>query len=176
MIFKALVRQWQAFRTFMKSSHNHQTFTPVYRLVEIAQNDEGDYIVTIQIINKSVIFKARPEELLANDDSVDLFSPRDIRTLTYLGYLGINAPKYKVLAKRLLENDNQLVFLLKKKGEKHIIAKTAAEISKESDLLKSLDAKDAQMIGYAAAAEHFHVEQQQKTALIAEARGTIDQG
>jgi len=52
----------------------------------VDESDDKEYIVTIQIINKSVTFRMKPEEILAKDALVDQFSPRDIRTLTYLGY------------------------------------------------------------------------------------------
>lgn len=45
----------------------------------------------------------------------------------YLGYLGINSPKYKILAQRISE-DNNIIFAIKKKGDKNIYTKTANEI------------------------------------------------
>src|SRR5262245_15657190 len=78
-----------------------QTYTPAFRLIEIQKNESDEYIVMVQVINKNLTFHSKPEEILAKDDLVDQFSPRDIRTLTYLGYLEINSPKYTILAKRL---------------------------------------------------------------------------
>lgn len=74
----------------------------------------------IQIIGKATTFVAKPEELLMDDAIVDLFSPRDVRNLTYLGYLGINGPKYKILAQKLSEQADQTLFAILKKGEKNI--------------------------------------------------------
>jgi len=73
-------------------------------------------MVTIKVINKNISFTIKPDEILAKDSMVDLFSPRDVRTLTYLGYLGINSPKYKILARRLSENNDKTIFALQKRG------------------------------------------------------------
>ena len=145
-----LKKLWQEIQTLNK----RDSYIPSYRVTEIFQDDEGDYMVQVQIISKSLAFKARPEELLAKDDIVDQFSPRDVRTLTYLGYLGINSPKFKILAKRLSENNDKLIFALKKKGDKKLIIKTADEIVKEKEILDNLKAEDAHLVGYTFATEN----------------------
>src|SRR5437762_13288396 len=98
-------------------------YKPLYKLVEIRE-ENSEYTAVIKIINRNITFDAKPEEVLANDHLVDQFSPRDIRALTYLGYLGINGPKYKILAKNLSENE-KITIVVKKKGEKNVIFKTA---------------------------------------------------
>ncbi len=107
-------------------------------------------------------FDIKPEDLLANDEMVNKFSPCGVRTLTYLGYLGINSPKYKILVKRLSENDKKLIFALKKKGETSLLTKTADEIIKEKDILNNLNAHDAHIVGYTLASESAKSEKQQK--------------
>jgi hypothetical protein len=122
--------------------------TPCYRLLEILQNKEDEYIAHIQIVNKSLTFYIRPEEVLIDDDFVDQFSQRDIRTLTYLGYIGINSPKYKIISQRLID-DNQILFAIKQQGCNDLIIKTASDIMKEKSLIASMCADDALKIGYA---------------------------
>src|SRR5579872_303226 len=138
------------------------TFTPSLRLVEIMKTVEDEFVVTIQIINKDIIYNAKPEEILVNDHLVDQFSPRDIRTLTYLGYLGINGPKYKILAQRLSEDNDKIIFALKKKGQKNIIVNTADEILNKKEIMTGLQASDAQIIGYTAASESIFSEKRMK--------------
>jgi hypothetical protein len=128
------------------------TYKPAYRVLEILQDEEHNYTVHVQLIHKNLAFHAKPEEILADDKLVDQFSPRDVRTLTYLGYLGINSPKYKILAKRLIGSE-KIIFALKKRGHKHIIVKTAAEILKEQEIISGMNPYDAQTIGYAAASD-----------------------
>ena len=148
---------------FSYFSHNKSIFIPAYRIVEIMRDEESDnYIVKIQMINKNTTFNITPEEILAKNEVVDRFSPRDVRTLTYLGYLGINSPKYKILAKRLSENNEKIIFALKKKGNKKIIVKTINELIKEKDIIENLGAKDAHLVGYAFASESAKEEKQQK--------------
>ncbi len=154
------------FFQYIKNYQEKNTYKPLYKLTEILEN-EDEHIVVIQLIGKNIVFNAKPEDILADDQLVDRFAPRDIRTLTYLGYLGINGPKYKILAKKLSQNDKS-TFLIKKKGEKKVIVKTAEQIIHESDIIPNLNAEDAKIIGYTAASESFMQEKKQKDALLKE--------
>ncbi len=136
------------------------------RVLTIEKNKDDDFIIKVQLINTSQTFIMRPEEILASDDLTDSFSPRDIRTLTYLGYLSLNSPKYKILAKKLSENDNKLIFAIKEKGKQKPIIKSANEISSDEKFLQGLLQKDAHMIGFAAATEQALTEQQEKKDLL----------
>jgi len=142
---------------------------PVYRVVNIEQDEAKDYYATIQVIGKNITFKAKPEEILADDAMTDKFSPRDVRNLTYLGYLGINAPKYKILAKQMTQ-DNRVVFAIHKKGSKKVEVKTADELSTNEDIITHLDQKDAHMVGYTAASEQEQLLKAEKENLRAEKR------
>ncbi|OGT05833.1 MAG: hypothetical protein A2103_01045 [Gammaproteobacteria bacterium GWF2_41_13] len=142
-----------------------QTFKPVYRIASIEKEKQGDYEITIQLIGKSTVFKMKPEEILANDGMTDQFSPRDVRTLTYLGYLDINSPKYRILAKKLSEKDNRMLFALHKKGDKTLHFKTAIEISQNKEILKQIDQHDAHMVGYMVASEAMLEEKKLKKKL-----------
>ncbi len=150
------------------------TYTPSYRLVEITETDHEEYSVTIQVINKNATFKMKPEDILCDDETVDRFSPQDIRTLTYLGYLGVNAPKYKILAKRLSKQTNAPVFAVKKKGQKKVLLKTAEDIMKEKEVLNSLSPDQAHLVGYTVAAKSIQSEMEQKAALLKEAEQSTD--
>ena len=136
-----------------------------YKVLSIEQDEENNFIAVIQVTNKGQVFRMQPEEILAKDSLTDSFSQRDIRTLTYLGYLGINSPKYKILAKRLSENDTKLLFAIKERGTKKTIIKTAHEISTDENLLTNLHQQDAHMIGYTVASEQILLEQVQKQKL-----------
>lgn len=137
-----------------------------YRILTIDKDEEGDYTVLVQLVGKPHAFKMKPEAILADDKLTDSFSPRDIRTLTYLGYLGVSSPKYKILAQRLSEKDKKLVFAIQEKGSKKPIIKSADEITADPDFLKSLDQKDAHMIGFTTASEQSVTEKRVKEQLI----------
>ncbi len=143
-------------------------YKPAYRIVSIEKDETDQYYITIQVIGKPLSYKAKPEKLLSDDKLVNLFSPIDIRNLTYLGYLGINAPKYKILAKQLSDQKGETLFAIKKKGEKDHHVVTATEISTNEDILKGLSQTDAHMIGFTTAAEQTSIERQQKEKIMKE--------
>jgi hypothetical protein len=159
-----LLTWYQNFKKQWHEARELQVLRPSYRLIDISMDENDNYIARIQIISKSITFNSSPEEILASNEMVDQFSPRDIRTLTYLGYLGINSPKYKILAQRLSQND-QVVFALKKRGSDESVVKTADEIMKDNDVLKALASEDAHLVGYTAASDQYKLEQKQKEAL-----------
>lgn len=88
------------------------------------------------------------------------------RTLTYLDYLGINSPRYKILAQRLLKNDSTLIFAVKERGNKKPFIKTASEISGDEKLISNPHQKDAQMVGFAVTTEQASSEKKQKKELL----------
>lgn len=137
-----------------------------YRLLCIERDENENFIAIIQIQNKKEIFRMSPEEILSNNNITDSFSQRDIRTLTYLGYLGINSPKYKILAKRLCENDSMLIFAIQERGKKKPILKTASEICLDENIIVGLNQKDAHTIGYAMGSEQVVREKQQKEDIL----------
>lgn len=139
---------------------------PRYRILSIEKDEDGQFMAEIQVVNKKQVFRIKPETVLADDTLTDGFHPRDIRTLTYLGYLGINGPKYKILAQRLCESDEKLEFALGKRGSRDTIVKKADEISDDHDLLNNLDQQDAHRVGYVRASEDASKEAAQKAALI----------
>jgi hypothetical protein len=165
-MLKSFIQKLKVFLVYLKNSKAKDVYKPLYKLTEILE-DQEEYVVVIQLIGKNIVFNAKPEEILADDSLVDRFSPRDIRTLTYLGYLGINGPKYKILAKKLSQHENA-TFLIKKKGEKKIIVRTAEQILNETSIIQHLNAEDAKTVGYTAASESVISEKKQKEALLAE--------
>lgn len=141
-----------------------------YRVLAIEKDVHDEYVALIQVINKQQVFRMKPEAILGDDRLTDCFAPRDVRTLAYLGYLGINSPKYKILAQRLSEGDDKLLFAIQEKGKKHAIVKSAEDISKDEAFLQSLDQKDAHMVGYVTASGQATKEKNARVRLIAEAK------
>lgn len=137
---------------YIKELNKSKEQEHIYRILEIFQDDNEEYLAHVQIINTRFAFHIRPEEVLADDNLVNLFSQRDIRTLTYLGYLGINSPKYKILAQRLV-TENKIAFAISEKGKKNVFIKTAIEIMHDRDIITSMNPLDASTIGYAVASE-----------------------
>ena len=142
--------------TFLKPLISNKRRNENYRILKVFQNKKDEYIAHIQIVSKSLAFYIRPEEILANDNFVEQFSARDVRTLTYLGYLGINNPRFKIMAQKLAM-DNTIIFMLKKKGDINLTIKTATEIFQEPEIISNLPPSDACTIGYAVAEESFQM-------------------
>ena len=159
-----IISRLKDFVDFVKKQSILQTNQPLYKLVEIIKVPDN-YIAVIKIVNKNIVFQIKPEEVLANNDLVDQFSQRDIRALTYLGYLGINSPRYKILAKKCLQNE-KILFVLSQKGDKKIITKTADQIINEKEIINSMASEDAKVIGYTVASEAHREEEMQKKALL----------
>lgn len=120
---------------------------PPYKVALLEQDENGNYIVTVQIVRNGLTFDTTPEKILSSDHLTDKFSPRDIRTLTYLGYLEINSPKYKIMAKKLAEND-ELILVLREKKKNKVETKLSTEIANDIEFLKQFDSTDAHFIGY----------------------------
>ncbi len=163
-MIKNFIVKIKNFIQFIKNEHEKEVYRPRYKLIEIIEKND-EYVVVLKLVNKSITLNMKPEEILANDELVDHFSPKDIRTLTYLGYLGINGPKYKILAKQLSEND-KVSFFLKKKGNDKIIIKTAEQVLHETDIVYGLNPEDAKTVGYIAGSESVVREQNQKENLL----------
>jgi|GEM_PF-1084015 len=170
-----MIKTCKSILDFFRNSFNHSktivqvnTYKPCYRVVDIETSNKDKPVVTIQIIGKRITFEMEPETLLADDKLVNCFSPTDIRTLTYLGYLGINSPKYKILAKTLSKKNDQVLFALHKKGEPGLTSVTADEISRNKDILKELTQEEAHMIGLTTANEQTLIEKVRKEALLRE--------
>lgn len=148
------------------SNRTANIFIPTYRIVSIKQNEADDYEISVQVVGTATVIKMKPEEILADDDLTNKFSPTDVRTLTYLGYLDMNSPKYKILARRLSEKDNKVVFALHKKGSKNVEIKVASEISQNPDILKQLNSEDVHMVSYIAGTEYSQEEKVEKEKLL----------
>lgn len=150
---KLLQKTLQTFTNLTKELVLLKSSGHAYRVVSINLDECNNYVATIQVIGKGQVFTMKPEEILANDDLTNLFSQMDIRMLTYLGYLGINSPKYKILAQRLYQNDEKILFAIAERGKRDHLVKTAEEISLDEKMLNQLDQKDAHLVGYTCATE-----------------------
>ena len=164
-MIKAISKKIKNIFTTIKIEQEKNIYKPNYKIIQILENEDNQHHVVIKLINKNLIFNVKPEEVLANDDLVDQFSPRDVRALTYLGYLGINSPKYKILAKKLSKNE-KITFVIRKKGDPKIITKTANEIIQEADIIRQMNPTDANTVGYTLASEAIQDEKKEKERLL----------
>jgi hypothetical protein len=141
-----------------------------YRLIKIDESNSGRVELTIQLIGKTTTFKATPEEILADDALTELFSAKDIRTITYFACQQIKKPKSQLVLKRFCEKLNRIVFGVSNVIKQDIEEKTAQDISLDKDLIKNLSPEDAHIIGFTAASEH-EVSVEIEKALLRKQRG-----
>jgi hypothetical protein len=121
---------------------------PLYNIADILKNENEQYTAIIRINGKKECFRMKPEEILADNELTQCFHQFDIRLLTYLGYCGINTPQYKILAKKILTNEN-IDFALydKEKNSYSIISSRDIAIGDE-ELIANLNSKDAYELGF----------------------------
>lgn len=169
-IIKSILTRIHNFFSNVSSVIKESTNVPLYKVVNIDQDDEGLYYAIVQKSNSPQIFTFKPEEILENDDLTDSFSPRDVRTLTYLGYLGMNGPRYKILAKRLSDKEHDLIYAIKERGKSGVLIKTAREITSDKDFIKKLDQEDAHDIGFTSGANSQIAEKEAMSKLLKDAQ------
>lgn len=121
-----------------------------FRIVDVKKKNSG-YVLAIQIIGKACTFSGTPEEILAKDDMIELFSSKDIRAITYYACIK-NSPRNEILTQKI-DKENNLIFCLRNNENHSVIQKTAKEISLDENLIDSLSSKDAHRVGYAVAQE-----------------------
>lgn len=123
----------------------------IYRIVDIKKNQKHETILTVQVIGKAVVFHYSPIDIVRDDRLLESFSKQDIRTITWFAQQELTAPKYTVTTQ--MTDGDQTVFRLQKVGDTKYIEKHAQEISLDPEMMKSLSAEDAHLIGYVSASE-----------------------
>lgn len=131
-----------------------------FRIVSIINNELGEKLFKIQIIGKSAIFEATPQEIARNDVLLEGFSKKDVRIIIYYATQEIAKPTYKILVQDFEEATNKTVFKLGKRGEPNPLKKTADEISLDKNLLNQMTQQDAHMVGYMTAMEYISTEKE----------------
>jgi len=137
----------KAFTSLKKIKTNHvnlYTYKISHMVEEIYDNKNEKWVI-IRLIGKATIFKMRPNEILENDDLMETFGPKDIRTLTYLGYHNMNDPKYKIISEKTAKGGEKL-YLVKQKGNNKIQPFKHEDMISEK-IRKNLDVNDAFKLG-----------------------------
>jgi hypothetical protein len=122
-----VIAQYQTFQ--------QQTQQDAYRIVAQEISKDGQCRLTIQVIGKSITFKAYPEEIAADDQMLERFSRKDVRTITYYACQEIKKPKARIIWHEFAEKLNKIVFRIKKKNHENLLEKTADQISLDKELI-----------------------------------------
>jgi hypothetical protein len=136
-----------------------------FRIIEIKKNKHGECIVKVQLIGKATVFECTPHEIVANDQIIEGFSKKDIRTLTYFATHEIRKPKYKILVQEFSDVLNKIKFKLGRRGSSEPIEKTAEQISLDKEFINKLNSEDAHLVGYVTATEQMTREKEEMERL-----------
>lgn len=150
-LFSKFLKIFSLYMIHSIKKRDSQLYEIIEIIEDIKKSGEIDFTIFVRVLNKNISLFMTPEEILEDDYLVDKFSPRDIRTLTYLGYLAENAPKYKILANKLSKNES-IKFIIKKSGEKEISVKTAEQIMLEKDIILNMNKSDIMNVCFIAGA------------------------
>ncbi len=124
-----------------------------FRIVDIKHKKSGEWIIQVQVIGKASYFTCTPHEIVTNDQLLEGFSKKDIRTITYYASQECKKQNYKILIQEFCEKLNKVVFKIGMRGQAEPIEKTAEQISLDKDLINKLDSEDAHLVGYTTASE-----------------------
>lgn len=139
-----LMTQYQAMQKIQQDA---------YRIVDKQIDSRGNCKLVIQVIGKSITFKAAPEDLAADDQMLERFSRKDVRTITYYACQEIKKPQARIIFKEFCEKLNRIIFGIKQRNQESIIQKSAGEISLDKNLLNNLTQEEAHLVGYTTATE-----------------------
>lgn len=148
---QSLLQQVAAwFKTYQQA---YERINPpaIYRIVDIKKNQKQETILSVQVIGKAVVFHYSPVDIVRDDRLLESFSKQDVRTITWFAQQELTAPKFAVTTQ--MTDGDQTIFRLQKTGETKYVEKNAQQISLDPDVVKSLSAEDAHLIGYVSASE-----------------------
>lgn len=149
-MIKNLQKIFKSIRYFYGKVNELGIVRPTFKIASILEDKKGLYVIVVQIINSNATFNMKPEEILTNDYMVDRFSPRDIRAMTYLGYITKNLPQYQILAQKILENGSNTI-IIKKTNSDNIITVSAKDIANNKEIISKMSPEDAFLLGYSQA-------------------------
>lgn len=136
-----------------------------YRIINIENNDHERTKLTVNIVGTGKNIQFIPEELAGDDQLLEGFSKKDVRTIIYYACANINKPKYKIIANTFCEKLRKMFFSIKKYDSNELANKTAEEISANLSVLSSLSSEDAHRIGYTYGSENILRESEEKYKL-----------
>lgn len=124
-----------------------------YRVLKIIRTPDDTLSLRIQIIGTAKILHWSPQQIVTDDQILEGFSKKDIRTITYYACEELKKPKCKVMSHSFSNKLNKIIFLIKKLGSSKFIEKTAADISSDKEMINQLTPEDAHRVGYLCGSE-----------------------
>lgn len=130
----------------------------IFRIIKSEKDKNGEYVVDVQVINKSSIFRCGVNEIAAQDQLLECFSKSDVRLITYLATKNLLKPKSHIVGFEYNAQTERTVLQIKENGSDQLKKLTADKISGDLDLLKNLSQEDAHRAGFLTAIEQMILE------------------
>lgn len=145
---------WLQFLTLVSASKPSCTYKVLYDESNLSVDDPE---LIIQEIGRNFFFRAKPVDIVNDDNLLKYFSAQDVRFITYLALQKImQDAKYKIVAQEFSDDFQQEVFHLKKRNtQDEILVATASELVCNSAIMSNLSPEDARMVGYVAGGEYY---------------------
>lgn len=124
-----------------------------FRILDIVDDPNHFCQIKTQIVGTDKTPYLSALDIVADDDLLEGFSKKDIRTITYHACEDKKKPKFKLLSCHFTDNDQPVVFSLKEFNSHNILKKTSAEIASQKNMINEMNSMDAHKIGYMRAYE-----------------------
>ncbi len=156
-VLKSFMKQMYRFLKSIIKSPKNEVNAPYYRLIK--QPTKDDQYLHIHVVNKGIIFKMLPEDIM-RDDMLLSFSRTDIVIITHLGtkneMKSSSSRSFKLfkILKQLFSQGKTSFMIEKEDGsvEEHV----ANDIYTNPDISEKLSGTDGIKVGYSVAEEHYH--------------------
>lgn len=151
-----LLREYALWLFKQYQSLQQQPITDAYRIAAVCFNkDNSQCKLTIQVVGKNITFRCMPEEIVSDDQMMECFSRKDVRTITYYACQIIKKPKKRITFQACYSKLNRLIFGIEKHNHPILEKKTADQISLDNHLLGDLSQNDTHCVDYITACKPF---------------------
>lgn len=134
------------FKLFQRFLDESATF-PTYVVENITESKEG-LMVHYRLRMKSQTMKQHLTNIVLDDEMINMFDPKTVRTLTYLLLKDCLSPDLSLDFQKLDADIDASTIRFKSKSTGKVEELTLSQISKDRALINKLDPKEAHRIGF----------------------------
>lgn len=124
-----------------------------FRILDIIDDPNQFCQIKVQVVGTDKTPYWLALDIVADDDLLEGFSKKDIRTITYHACEDKKKPKFKLLSCHFSETNNSTIFNFKQFASDGILKKTSTEIASQKNIINEMNSSDAHTIGYMRAYE-----------------------
>ncbi|OGT38578.1 MAG: hypothetical protein A3F11_04825 [Gammaproteobacteria bacterium RIFCSPHIGHO2_12_FULL_37_14] len=121
-----------------------------YEILDLYECGKTGFIkIIIQLSGRHIIEKNLSDVIIDNN-FLEGFDKKSIRTLTYIATVEKLRPDYSVVVQSLGSEVDDYILEIRSRHNEQIVKKSPSEISKDKSLLSKFSSADANQIGYLA--------------------------